>query len=148
MVMVVYLDEAVDRMREFRGTAFHYGSLVAATKEGARLRLRPKVMTVATIIASLLPVFWSERIGAEIMRPIAIPILGGMLSSLIHVLIVTPVLFVWLRGRRVEGRGDWERQNRLSNFGWMKASPAPSGAGALCGGRTGGSARKLAAPTG
>ena len=75
--------------------------LVAAIKEGARLRLRPKVMTVATAIAGLLPIFWSHRTGVEIMRPLAAPVVGGMLSSLIHILIVTPVIFAWLHERKL-----------------------------------------------
>lgn len=70
-----------------------------AVMEGALLRLRPKVMTVATVVAGLLPLLWSTRTGAEFMRPLAAPVLGGMLSSLIHVLIVTPVIFTWLRER-------------------------------------------------
>jgi Cu(I)/Ag(I) efflux system membrane protein CusA/SilA len=65
--------------------------------EGALLRLRPKVMTVATVVAGLLPLLWSTRTGAEFMKPLAAPVLGGMLSSMVHVLIVTPVIFTWLR---------------------------------------------------
>jgi Cu(I)/Ag(I) efflux system membrane protein CusA/SilA len=53
-------------------------------------------MTVATTIASLLPIFWSTRTGVEIMQPLATPVVGGMISSLLHILIVTPVLFVML----------------------------------------------------
>jgi copper/silver efflux system protein len=69
--------------------------------EGALLRLRPKVMTVSTVIAGLLPLMWSARTGAEIMKPLATPVLGGMVSSLLHVLIVTPVIFTWLRERKI-----------------------------------------------
>ena len=75
--------------------------LLAAVKEGARLRLRPKVMTVATTVAGLLPIFWSTRTGTEIMQPLAAPVVGGMLSSLVHILIVTPVIFAWLRERHL-----------------------------------------------
>ena len=101
VVMVVYLDEAVARKQRERGNAFNFDDLVQAVKAGAKLRLRPKVMTVATIVASLLPILWSTRTGSEVMRPLAAPILGGMVSSLVHILIVTPVIFVWLRGREV-----------------------------------------------
>jgi Cu(I)/Ag(I) efflux system membrane protein CusA/SilA len=69
--------------------------------EGALLRLRPKVMTVSTVIAGLLPIMWSTRAGAEVMKPLATPVLGGMVSSLLHVLIVTPVIFFWIRERRL-----------------------------------------------
>jgi Cu(I)/Ag(I) efflux system membrane protein CusA/SilA len=68
---------------------------------GALLRLRPKVMTVSTVIAGLLPIMWSTRTGAEVMKPLATPVLGGMVSSLLHVLIVTPVIFFWIRERRL-----------------------------------------------
>jgi Cu(I)/Ag(I) efflux system membrane protein CusA/SilA len=54
---------------------------------------------VATVVAGLLPIMWSTRVGAEIMQPLATPVLGGMVSSLLHVLIVTPVIFTWLRER-------------------------------------------------
>jgi Cu(I)/Ag(I) efflux system membrane protein CusA/SilA len=69
--------------------------------EGALLRLRPKLMTVSTIVAGLLPIFWSTRVGSEVIRPLATPVLGGMLSSLAHVLIVTPIIFLWLRERQL-----------------------------------------------
>jgi Cu(I)/Ag(I) efflux system membrane protein CusA/SilA len=102
VVMVVYLEDAVAKMRAERGAAFGHADLIAAIKEGARLRLRPKVMTVATAIAGLIPIFWSTRTGTEVMRPLAAPVVGGMLSSLIHILVVTPVIFAWLRERHLE----------------------------------------------
>lgn len=101
VVMVVYLEEAVARRREQVGANFSYVDLITAVKEGARLRLRPKVMTVATIVASLLPIMWSTRTGAEVMKPLATPVIGGMISSLLHILIVTPVIFVWLHSRDI-----------------------------------------------
>ncbi|MDI1310720.1 efflux RND transporter permease subunit [Prosthecobacter sp.] len=99
VVMVVYLEETVKARMAQLGAAFAYTDLVQAVKDGARLRLRPKVMTVATIVASLLPIMWSHRQGSEVMQPLATPVIGGMISSLIHILIVTPVIFLWLRGR-------------------------------------------------
>ena len=97
VVMVVYLEETVKARMAELGAAFTYQDLVQAVKDGARLRLRPKVMTVATIVASLMPIMWSHRQGAEVMQPLATPVIGGMISSLIHILIVTPVIFLWLR---------------------------------------------------
>lgn len=96
IVMVVYLEEAVARKKEELGR-LDKASLLEAVTEGALLRLRPKVMTVTTILAGLLPIMWSTGAGAEVMRPLAIPVFGGMVSSLLHVLIVTPVVFYWLR---------------------------------------------------
>jgi Cu(I)/Ag(I) efflux system membrane protein CusA/SilA len=58
-------------------------------------------MTVSTVVASLLPIMWSHSTGAEVMKPLATPVLGGMVSSLIHVLLVTPVIFYWLREREL-----------------------------------------------
>jgi hypothetical protein len=56
---------------------------------------------VSTVVAGLLPIMWSTRVGAEVMKPLATPVLGGMISSLVHVLIVTPVIFFWLQERRL-----------------------------------------------
>ncbi len=100
VVMVIYLEEAVARRKALEGRLTREG-LHSAVMEGALLRLRPKVMTVATVVAGLLPLLWSTRTGAEFMRPLAAPVLGGMLSSLLHVLIVTPVIFTWLREREI-----------------------------------------------
>jgi Cu(I)/Ag(I) efflux system membrane protein CusA/SilA len=99
VVMVVYLEEMVKERLLEKGKNFTREDLIQAVKDGARLRLRPKVMTVGTIIASLLPIMWSHRQGAEIMKPLATPVIGGMISSLLHILIVTPVIFLWLRER-------------------------------------------------
>ena len=104
VVMVVYLEEAMAKRQEScraRGVPFTSADLLGSIKAGARLRLRPKVMTVATTIASLLPIMWSTRAGAEVMKPLATPVIGGSVSSLIHILIVTPVIVAWLREREL-----------------------------------------------
>jgi Cu(I)/Ag(I) efflux system membrane protein CusA/SilA len=110
----LHLKEAVARRTTIDGHLTIEG-LHAAVMEGALLRLRPKVMTVATVVAGLLPLMWSTRTGAEFMRPLAAPVLGGMLSSLVHVLIVTPVIFTWLRERelRQESRPSAEEAARV-----------------------------------
>lgn len=105
VVMVVYLEETLERRKRERGAAFTREDLLQAIKDGARLRLRPKVMTVATIVASLLPIMWSVRPGAEVMQPLATPVIGGMISSLVHILIVTPVIFAWLREGEFKRKG-------------------------------------------
>ena len=105
VVMVVYLEEMVAKKQAAcaaAGAPFTRDDLVQAIKDGARLRLRPKVMTVATIVASLLPIMWSHRPGSEVMQPLATPVIGGMLSSLLHILIVTPVIFALLRERELK----------------------------------------------
>ncbi|MFA6544128.1 MAG: efflux RND transporter permease subunit [Limisphaerales bacterium] len=104
VVMVVYLEEMVAKKQAERAAAgqpFTRDDLIQAIKDGARLRLRPKVMTVATIVASLLPIMWSHRPGSEVMQPLATPVIGGMVSSLLHILVVTPVIFAMLREREL-----------------------------------------------
>jgi Cu(I)/Ag(I) efflux system membrane protein CusA/SilA len=101
VVMVIYLEEAVERKRAEVGGQLTRAALLEAVTEGALLRLRPKVMTVSTVVASLLPIMWSTSTGAEVMQPLATPVLGGMVSSLAHVLLVTPVIFYWLREREL-----------------------------------------------
>src|SRR5947207_7264083 len=97
--MVIYLEEAV--ARKAATAPLTVATLREAIMEGALLRLRPKFMTVSTVVAGLLPIMWSARTGAEVMKPLATPVLGGMVSSLLHVLIVTPVIFYWLRAREL-----------------------------------------------
>jgi Cu(I)/Ag(I) efflux system membrane protein CusA/SilA len=104
VVMVIYLEDAVARKRQQLGGAMTRAALREAVIDGALLRLRPKVMTVSTVVAALLPIMWSTRVGAEVMKPLAAPVLGGMVSSLLHVLVVTPVIFYALHARRVDGR--------------------------------------------
>ncbi|MGI8835187.1 MAG: efflux RND transporter permease subunit [Pyrinomonadaceae bacterium] len=108
VVMVIYLEEAVARKREEVGTLTRK-TLMDAVMEGALLRLRPKVMTVSTVVAGLLPIMWSTSAGSEVMKPLATPVLGGMVSSLLHVLIVTPAIFYSLRARELKK----ETQRRL-----------------------------------
>ncbi len=105
IVMVVYLEEAVGRKRGELGRLTPE-TLLEAVTEGALLRLRPKVMTVTTIVAGLLPIMWSTSAGSEVMKPLAAPVFGGMVSSLLHVLVVTPVIFYWLRLRELKREGE------------------------------------------
>jgi copper/silver efflux system protein len=100
VVMVIYLNEAVERKRQETG-GLTRESLKEAVMEGALLRLRPKVMTVSTVVAGLLPIMWSTSTGSEVMKPLATPVLGGMVSSLLHVLIVTPAIFYSIHARRL-----------------------------------------------
>jgi Cu(I)/Ag(I) efflux system membrane protein CusA/SilA len=100
VVMVIYLNEAVEKKKQKLGTLTPQ-TLKEAVTEGALLRLRPKVMTVSTVVAGLLPIMWSTSAGSEVMKPLATPVLGGMVSSLLHVLIVTPAIFYSLRAREL-----------------------------------------------
>ena len=98
VVMVVYLHEALDR-RLRRQESITPQDVWEATVEGSILRLRPKLMTVLVVMASLMPIMWSTGVGSDVMKPIAAPILGGMITSTIHVLIITPVIFYLMKLR-------------------------------------------------
>ena len=98
VVMVVYLHEALDR-RLATGIPLKHEDIEAAAIEGAVQRLRPKLMTVFAVLASLVPILWETGIGSDVMKPIAAPIVGGMITSTIHVLILVPVFFALMKER-------------------------------------------------
>jgi Cu(I)/Ag(I) efflux system membrane protein CusA/SilA len=98
VVMVVYLHEALDR-RLATGVPLRHEDIEAAVIEGAVQRLRPKLMTVCAVLASLIPILWETGIGSDVMKPIAAPIVGGMITSTIHVLILVPVFFALMKER-------------------------------------------------
>jgi len=100
VVMVIYLHEALDR-RLAAGLIDDVGIEQAAI-EGAVQRLRPKLMTVAVVMLSLAPILWESGIGSDVMKPIAAPIVGGMITSTIHVLILVPVFFVIMKERALK----------------------------------------------
>jgi copper/silver efflux system protein len=98
VVMVVYLHEALQHRLE-RGLVTTEADVEQAAIEGAVQRLRPKLMTVTAVLASLAPILWARGIGSDVMKPIAAPIVGGMITSTIHVLILVPVFFVLMKER-------------------------------------------------
>jgi copper/silver efflux system protein len=98
VVMAVYLHEALDH-RLKAGVPVRHEDIEAAVIEGAVHRLRPKLMTVCVVLASLIPILWETGVGADVMKPIAAPIVGGMITSTIHVLILVPVFFALMKER-------------------------------------------------
>ncbi len=98
VVMVVYLHEALDR-RLHNGAPLTNEIIEQAAVEGAVQRLRPKLMTVTAVLASLAPILGESGIGSDVMKPIAAPVVGGMITSTIHVLILVPVFFVMMKER-------------------------------------------------
>ncbi|TAE32393.1 MAG: efflux RND transporter permease subunit [Candidatus Kapaibacterium sp.] len=101
VVMVVYLHEALDK-RLLAVQRGERGELTAediheAAVDGSVLRLRPKLMTVLTAMIGLVPVMWATGTGADVMKPLTAPMIGGLLTSAVHVLVVTPVLFVIMK---------------------------------------------------
>ncbi|GAC1615651.1 MAG: CusA/CzcA family heavy metal efflux RND transporter [Candidatus Acidiferrum sp.] len=113
VVMVVYLHEALDR-RLNSGIPLRHEDIEAAVIEGAVQRLRPKLMTVCVVLASLIPILWETGVGSDVMKPIAAPIVGGMISSTIHVLILVPVFFALLKEHALR-RGTLQRRDPQSD---------------------------------
>jgi Cu(I)/Ag(I) efflux system membrane protein CusA/SilA len=97
VIMIIYLNEALDR-RIAEGPV-GLEEIRAATIDGAVSRLRPKLMTVSVVILSLAPILFERGIGSDVLKPIAAPIIGGMITSAIYVLILLPVLFAMLKER-------------------------------------------------
>lgn len=120
VVMVVYLHESLDNriqayQKGLRGAITEH-DIYEATVQGSVLRLRPKLMTVGTSMIGLIPVMWATGAGSDVMKPLTAPMIGGLLTSAIHVLIVTPVLFATMKERALK-KGEL-RISRMAR--WMK----------------------------
>ncbi len=100
VVMIIYLHEALNK-RLMKGEVTRQ-DIHEATVEGSVLRLRPKLMTVGTTLIGLVPIMWSSGVGADVMKPIATPIIGGLVTSTIHVLVITPVIFALVKERALK----------------------------------------------
>ena len=101
VIMLIYLDYALEAVRAERareGLALTRADLRAAIMEGAVERVRPKMMTVVAIMAGLVPILWSTGTGSEVMRRIAAPMVGGMVSSTVLTLLVIPALYALVKG--------------------------------------------------
>ncbi|MCX7835543.1 MAG: CusA/CzcA family heavy metal efflux RND transporter [bacterium] len=112
VVMVVYLHEALNQT--ISKGEITLTKLYEAIEAGSVLRLRPKLMTVGTSMLGLLPILWSTGIGADVLKPIATPMIGGLLTSAIHVLLVTPILFAIIKERELKKKGTLHR----TKIGW------------------------------
>ncbi|MBL8883030.1 MAG: efflux RND transporter permease subunit [Hyphomicrobium sp.] len=105
VIMLIYLDHALEARRTravSQGRALTRDDVHAAVMEGAVERVRPKIMTVVAIMAGLLPILWSHGTGSEVMQRIAVPMVGGMISSTILTLIVIPVIYALIKQRDVK----------------------------------------------
>jgi Cu(I)/Ag(I) efflux system membrane protein CusA/SilA len=101
VVMLIYLDQAHTELRESRATEgrpFTHDDLRAAIMHGGAERVRPLMMTVAAIIAGLLPIMWNHGTGAEVMQRIAVPMIGGMVSATVLTLVVIPSIYAVVKG--------------------------------------------------
>ena len=110
VVMIVYLDEVYER-RLKDGKMTTAKDLYDAIVEGAVMRVRPKIMTVTAIMAGLLPIIWSHGTGADLMKRIAAPMVGGMVTSTILTLIVIPVIYEMWRGWQMRREQHEEKNN-------------------------------------
>lgn len=97
VVMVIYLHEALDKKMIANNDVVTTADIIQATKDGAVLRLRPKLMTVAVNLIGLIPIMWATGTGSDLAKPIAVPMIGGVVTSAIHVLFVTPIIFVMIK---------------------------------------------------
>jgi Cu(I)/Ag(I) efflux system membrane protein CusA/SilA len=101
VVMLIYLDHALKerhRLAESEGRPLTRDDVYGAIMEGAVERVRPKMMTVVAIMAGLLPIMWSTGTGSEVMQRIAVPMIGGMVSSTILTLVVIPAVYALTKG--------------------------------------------------
>jgi Cu(I)/Ag(I) efflux system membrane protein CusA/SilA len=101
VIMLIYLDQAMKELRAKRladGTPFTHADLHEAIMLGAVERVRPKMMTVVAIMAGLLPIMWSAGAGSEVMQRIAVPMIGGMISSTVLTLVVIPAVYASIKG--------------------------------------------------
>lgn len=114
IVMVVYLHQALDARLQAKETVTEQ-ELHDATFEGAVLRLRPKLMTVATTVIGLIPLMWASGTGSDVMKPLMTPMIGGLFTSAINVLLMTPVLFLLVKKRALK-RGGLKRSKMAE---WM-----------------------------
>jgi Cu(I)/Ag(I) efflux system membrane protein CusA/SilA len=109
VVMLIYLDHALTEVREKRrleGAILSREDLQRAIMHGAVERVRPKMMTVVAIMAGLLPILWSTGTGSEVMRRIAVPMVGGMVSSTLLTLLVIPAIYAIIKGWRLPRRAE------------------------------------------
>lgn len=105
VVMLIYLNHAVDA-HAAQGRLNNQAELTQAIIEGAALRVRPIAMTVAVIIAGLLPIMWGSGTGSEVMRRIASPMVGGMITAPLLSMIVVPVVYMLVRRRQLAGHSN------------------------------------------
>ncbi|MBX9865118.1 MAG: efflux RND transporter permease subunit, partial [Hyphomicrobium sp.] len=104
VIMLIYLDHAWQHKRDAAassGRALTRADLYEAIMEGAVERVRPKMMTVIAIMAGLLPILWSHGTGSEVMQRIAVPMIGGMVSSTVLTLLVIPAIYALVKGYRL-----------------------------------------------
>ena len=108
VVMLIYLEQAMTELkaeRDAQGRPFTQDDLRGAIMSGAVERVRPKMMTVVAIMAGLLPIMWSTGNGSEVMQRIAVPMIGGMISSTLLTLVVIPAIYGLVKDWQIQREG-------------------------------------------
>ena len=125
VIMLIYLDHALSEVRarcEAQGRAFTRADLHEAIMLGAVERVRPKIMTVVAIMAGLLPILWNTGTGSEVMQRIAVPMIGGMVSSTVLTLLVIPAIYALIKGWRLPSAAKVEKVREASASAHLAAS--------------------------
>lgn len=125
VIMLIYLDHALSEVRarcEAQGRAFTRAHLHEAIMLGAVERVRPKIMTVVAIMAGLLPILWNTGTGSEVMQRIAVPMIGGMVSSTVLTLLVIPAIYALIKGWRLPSAAKVEKVREASDSAHLAAS--------------------------
>jgi Cu(I)/Ag(I) efflux system membrane protein CusA/SilA len=111
IVMVIYLNDAMAQLVAAKGNSretISQSDLREAVIAGAAKRLRPKLMTVCVSLFALIPILWSDGVGSDVMKPIVLPMIGGVLSSATHILLVTPLIFLMTKEYELRKQGKIE----------------------------------------
>ena len=111
IVMVIYLNDAMQQLVALKGNSSEtitHNDLREYVIEGAAKRLRPKLMTVCVSLFGLVPILWSTGTGSDVMIPIVLPMIGGVLTSSIHILLVTPIIFLMTKEYELKKFGKLE----------------------------------------
>lgn len=111
VVMVIYLNDAMQQLVKLRGNSretISFAELKEFVINGAAKRLRPKIMTVSVALFGLIPVLWSTGVGSDVMLPIVLPMIGGVITSSTHILLVTPLIFLMTKEYELRKFGKME----------------------------------------
>ena len=108
IVMVIYLNDAMQQLVKLKGNNITKEDLREYVVAGAARRLRPKLMTVCVSLFGLVPVLWASGVGTDVMQPIVLPMIGGVLTSSTHILLVTPLIFLMTKEYELRKYGKLE----------------------------------------
>ena len=111
IVMVIYLNDAMEQLVTLKGNSketITRADLREYVIAGAAKRLRPKLMTVSVSLFALIPILWSHGVGSDVMKPIVLPMVGGVLTSATHILLVTPLIFLMAKEYELRKHGKIE----------------------------------------